>query len=255
MSTRGTPRTRSLVRAIDVLRAVARQPASSASALARASGLPRSTVARTLRTLADAGMVDQAPGGWVVGRDLIQLAQTADPNRHLVEAARIPLERLRDAAGESALLAVPRGRPGMEIVLQVDPSRHVGVANWVGIDVPLHASAAGKLILSELDERELGAWLARTTLSALTSSTITSKAELHAELRRVWRRGYAELVDELEDGHAALAVPVRSPEDALVAAIGISGPTFRLGRARRRELLQPLRAAAVELEAATRRRE
>jgi IclR family transcriptional regulator, acetate operon repressor len=200
-------------------------------------------------------MVEEASGGWFVGRDLIQLARTADPDRHLVEAGRIPLERLRDAAGESALMAVPRGRPGMEIVLQVDASRHVGVANWVGIDVPLHASAAGKLILAELAEPELDAWLARTKPAAFTSSTITSRAELDAELGRVRRHGYAELVDELEDGHAALAVPVRSPENALVAVIGISGPTFRLGRARRRELLPRLRAAAVELERATRRRD
>src|SRR3954469_4898788 len=83
MSTGGTPRTRALVRAIDVLRAVAAQPASSASTLARVSGLPRSTVARTLRTLADGGMVEEAPGGWVVGRELIELARTADTDRHL----------------------------------------------------------------------------------------------------------------------------------------------------------------------------
>ncbi|MFL5927670.1 MAG: IclR family transcriptional regulator [Gaiellaceae bacterium] len=254
MSTSGTPRTRALVRAIDVLRAVAAQPASSASTLARASGLPRSTVARTLRTLADGGMVEEAAGGWVVGRELIQLARTADTDRHLVDAARIPLERLRNATAESALLAVPRGPTDMEILLQVDPSRHVGVANWVGTAVPLHASAAGKLILSELDERELDAWFAGTRLEAFTGSTITRKAELRAELARVRRRDHADLVDELEDGHAALAVRVRSRENALVAVIGVSGPTFRLGRARRREVLTPLRAAAVELEAATSRR-
>jgi DNA-binding IclR family transcriptional regulator len=253
VSNSGTPRTKSLSRAIVILRAVAAHPSASASALARVSGLPRSTVARTLRTLADAGILEQAHGGWLIGRELIELARTADPDRHLVDAARRPLERLRDDAGESALIAVPRSGPKMEIILQVDPSRHVGVANWVGTEVPLHASAAGKLILAELDERGLEGWLADRKLDAFTASTITRKHELQAELRHIRRRDYAELVDELEDGHASVAVPVRSPENALVAIIGISGPTFRLSRARRRQLLPRVRAAATELEAATER--
>ena len=254
MSTSGTPRTRSLRRAVAVLRAIAARPASSASELARASGLPRSTVARTLRTLADAGMVEETSGGWGIGDELIRIAHAADPDRRLLEAARPALERLRDATGESALLAVPRGRPGLRIVLQVDPSRQVGVANWVGVDVPLHASAAGKLILAELDEADLDAWLARTKLVAFTSWTITGDARLRTELRRVRRRGWAELANELEDGHASLAVPMRAADGALSAAVGISGPTFRLGRTRRRQLLPVLHAVALDLEAAMRPR-
>jgi DNA-binding IclR family transcriptional regulator len=250
MSSTGTPRTRSLNRAVTVLRAVAARPATSASELARSSGLPRSTVARTLRTLADAGMVEEARGGWVIGDELIRIARGADPDRRLLDVARPALERLRDATGESALLALARGRSDLRIVLQADPSRLVGVASWVGVDVPLHASAAGKLVLAELADDELDAWLARTGLEAYTSSTITGEPQLRAELRRARRRGWAELVNELEDGHASLAVSVRDAEGALVAAVGSSGPTFRLGRARRRELLPLLHAVAGELEAA-----
>lgn len=246
-----TPRTKSLGRAVAVLREVAARPSSSASELARASGLPRSTVARTLRTLGDAGIVEQSAGGWVVGRELIRLARDADPDRRLLAAAKPVLERLRDATGESALLAVPRGRPGMEIVLQVDPARLVGVAGWVGVDVPLHASAAGKLILADLADAELEAWLARTRLTRFTRATIGRRDALRAELGRVRRRGWAELVDELEEGHVSLAVPVRGADAALVAALGVSGPKFRLERARRRELLPRLRRAATEVERET----
>ena len=246
-----TPRTKSLGRAVAVLREVAARPSSSASELARASGLPRSTVARTLRTLADAGIVEESAGGWVVGRELIRLARDADPDRRLLDAARPVLERLRDATAESALLAVPRGRPAMEIVLQVDPARLVGVAGWVGVDVPLHASAAGKLILADLGDAELEAWLARTRLARFTRATIGSREALRAELARVRGRGWADLVDELEEGHVSLAVPVRGADGALVAALGLSGPKFRLERARRRELLPRLRRAAAEVERAS----
>src|SRR5437870_3990991 len=168
-----TPRTKSLGRAIELLRAVAAHPqGASASELARETGLPRSTVTRTLATLADAGLVEHA-GDWVLGYELVRLARAADPYRGIVEAARSVLAQLRDDSDESALLAVTRGRPGIEIDLQVDPARHVGVASWVGADVPLHASAAGKLALAELEPEELEAWLLRHPLVQFTPSTVT----------------------------------------------------------------------------------
>jgi len=247
-----TPRTKSLVRAVGLLRAVADHPrGASASELARATGLPRSTVTRTLSTLADAGFVEHV-GDWVLGYELVRLARAADPYRGLVEAARGVLARLRDDTDESTLLAVSRGRPGIEIVLQLDPARHVGVASWIGADVSLHASAAGKLALAELERDELEAWLLRHPLVQFTQSTVTDRQALPAELERVRRRGWAEIVDELEDGLTSLAVPVRAGDDALVAIIGISGPTFRLGRTRRRALLPRLQSAAIELEEAAR---
>jgi DNA-binding IclR family transcriptional regulator len=245
------PRTKSLGRAVELLGAVATRPeGSSAAELARATGLPRSTVTRTLRTLADVGLVER-PGAWVLGYELVRLARSADPYRALVESARGVLQRLRDETGESALLAVVRGRPGIEIVLQLDPDRHVGVASWVGVDVPLHASAAGKLALAELATADLEAWLADHSLTTFTGSTVTDPHTLQRELERIRRRGWAELVDELEDGLASLAVAVRSSEDTLLAAVGLSGPTFRLGRARRSELLPLLQAAAAELAASS----
>jgi DNA-binding IclR family transcriptional regulator len=247
------PRTKSLGRAVELLHAVAAHPAgSSASDLARATGLPRSTVTRTLRTLADAGLVEQSDG-WVLGYELVRLARAADPYRPLVDSARAVLAQLRDEIGESALLAVLRGRPGIAVVLQLDPERHVGVANWVGVDVPLYASAAGKLALAGLTPAELEQWLTEHPLTRLTPSTVTDRQALRRELERVRSRDWAELVDELEEGHAAIAVAVRGP-DGPFAALGISGPTFRLGRARRRELVPRLQAAAAELALGDRER-
>lgn len=255
MSSKGTPRTQSLARAIDLLRAVGERPTgASASELARATHLPRSTAARTLRTLADHGILEETgEGGWVLGYELVRLARAADPNRRLVEVALPVLGRLRDAVGESALLAVPGGRSGMEILLQVDPERHVGVANWVGAEVPLHASSAGKLVLARLGDDELQAWLAGRPLTAFTKRTIVDARALHAELARVRRQDYAELVDELEEGLASISVPVRSASGELVGIVGLSGPTFRLARTRRRELLPPLRATAAAIERAVAR--
>jgi DNA-binding IclR family transcriptional regulator len=248
----GVPRTKSLGRAIELLRAIASRPGgSSASELARAIGLPRSTATRTLRTLADAGLVEEAArGGWTLGYELVRLARAADPHEHLVQAARPALDRLRTATDESTLLAVPRDRPGIEILLQFDPDRHIGVANWVGTDVPLHASAAGKLALAELSQDELDAWIQSTPLRPFTDTTITSASHLRAQLTRIRLQGWAELADELEQGLASIAVPIRHHIGTLAAMIGISGPTFRLSKTRRQALLPTVQAAATEIEQA-----
>lgn len=211
-------------------------------------------MARTLRTLADLGLAAETAGEgqWVLGHELVRLARSADPNRSLVEAARPTLAKLRDTTGESASLAIPRAPADMDIVLQVDPERHIGVANWVGTDVPLHASSAGKLVLAELGAPELEARIGQTPLAFFTERTITEVSVLSAELARIRRQGWAEIDGELEAGLAAISVPVRSPSSALAAIVGISGPTFRLTKRRRRELLATVKAAAAEIERALR---
>ncbi len=251
MSAAGIPRTRSLDRAIDVLEAVAAsgRPAS-ASALARATRQPRPTVSRTLRTLADRGLLAETAAGWVIGHRLFRLTRLADPWQALIQAAGEPLHRLRDLTGESALLSTVAGRTEMEIVVQLDAAHHLGVVGWVGADVPLHASAAGKLLLAQLSRLELAAWVEESRPARLTARTISTLSELEVEVARVRRRGWAEIVDELEDGLVSLAAPVRDRTGDLVAMIGVSGPTSRLDAGRRRALPPTLLEAAAEVERA-----
>lgn len=136
----------------------------------------------------------------------------------------------------------------MDIVLQLDTERHVGVANWVGTAVPLHASSAGKVVLAELGADELEASLGTAPLPAFTERTITDVRVLSAELARIRRQGWAEIDGELEEGLAAISVPVRSARGELAAIVGISGPTFRLTTSRRRQLLATVTATATEIE-------
>ncbi len=228
---------------MSVLHTVADEPGASASTVARTAGLPRATVTRTLRTLADAGLVDEVDGGWMLGYELVRLARGADPFRAVIRAAGRPLDQLRDATGESALLAVPLGRTEMEIVLQLDASHIVGVTDWVGVYPPLHASSAGKLLLAELSEPEVDAWL--TDHMQGGDLAIDDEASLREELRRVRHRGWAAIVDEFEVGLTSLSAPVRDRDGVLVGMLGISGPTFRLGLRRRREVLTLVLEAAA----------
>jgi DNA-binding IclR family transcriptional regulator len=239
------PRTQSLTRALALLRAIERygQRASTAE-LARATELAPATAARLLATLEDAGFASRSFGAWSIGPQLVRLGQRADPFRAMARRAQAVLDDLAAGAGESALLAVPRPGPAVEVVAQADGPRLLGLTNWIGRSIAIHASAAGKLVLAELSDRAISAWIARERPARLTPRTIVSRTSLISEIERVRAQGWAEIDEESEPGLASIAVGVRDEDHALVAMIGFSGPRDRLDR---HALVAPLKRAAEAL--------
>lgn len=240
------PRTQSLTRAIALLRAMEGFPRGVTTAeLARLTDLPPATAGRLLATLEDAGFAERDAQGWSIGRELVRLARRAEPERALARTVRPVLAELAAAAKESALLAVPRGRARVVVLAQADGPRLLGITNWEGRSIDeLHASAAGKLLLAELDDRAVAGWVRRVKPRRLTDRTITAPGALRDELARVRERGWAELDGESEPGLASVAVPVRTAGGELVAMLGYSGPS---GRLECEALVAPLLAAASRL--------
>jgi DNA-binding IclR family transcriptional regulator len=84
----------------------------------------------------------------------------------------------------------------------------------------LHACGVGKLLLAEKRDADE---LLTVPLGALTDRTVTSRAALASELDIVRDQGVATQTAELREGSACIAVPVRAPSEALVAALAMSG--------------------------------
>ncbi|HEV2242788.1 MAG TPA: IclR family transcriptional regulator C-terminal domain-containing protein, partial [Streptosporangiaceae bacterium] len=123
---------------------------------------------------------------------------------------------------------------------QVDSTYLIGGTNWVGLSVPLHCAALGKVLLAYG-----AAPLPPGRLVRRTGRTITSRDALQADLAEVRRRGYAVTNEELEPGLVAVAAPVyraggpaggpggSALRDAtVVAALSVSGPATRLSARR-----------------------
>jgi IclR family acetate operon transcriptional repressor len=111
----------------------------------------------------------------------------------------------------------------VEQIAQVDSRYMIGGTNWVGLAVPLHCSALGKVLLA------FGAAeLPPGRLQQRTAKTITTRQGLRAELAAVRDRGYALTDQELEPGLVAVAAPVFADGPAAVAAISVSAPATRL---------------------------
>jgi IclR family transcriptional regulator, acetate operon repressor len=153
----------------------------------------------------------------------VRYARSGDDLAALADPA---MRRLAAESGETVNLMVQTAR-GAEAIAQADGRHVLGVSNWIGVEVPDHCSAAGKIFLA------FGASaLPVGTLERRTERTLTDRPLLERDLDAVRRQGFATIVDELELGLAAVAAPVRDAGGAVVAALSIAGPTARLGEAR-----------------------
>lgn len=192
--------------------------------LQEASGLAKSTTSRMLAALERAGLLERdAAGSYVAGRLFWLYGARHDPWEELVRLARPAMERIGEETSETVHLSVPRGDRVVQVA-QVDARYLLGTRDWTEIDVPPHTSSLGKVLY---------AWGALAVpegrLERFTDATVDDPEELRREGIRVRERGWAVTTDELEVGLTGVAVPVQGPRGDVVAALGISGPTARLG--------------------------
>jgi len=193
------------------------------SELSRTYEIPKSTTSRMLGALERQGLVrrDRA-GAFIAGGVLTQFARSQNHDSVLVARMHSVLEKLALSTGETSNLAVASNGE-MKLIDQVDSHYLLGATNWIGKTIPYHASALGKVLLAYG-----AATIPLGKLEKLTPKTITSRSRLFAELESVRKKGYAIIVDELEEGLVAVAAPIREEDGRVVGAISISGPSPRL---------------------------
>jgi IclR family transcriptional regulator, acetate operon repressor len=184
--------TRAVERALHLLEAVARSAGGGArlSDLARDTGVAASTALRLLRTLEQQRFVRRDDtGGFHAGSGLLALVAALD-ELPLIQLAEPHLRGLVDTLGETASLGVLDEAGDALYLAQVQSPHAIRYASWRGRRVPGDVSALG--------------------------------LALHGAAAPVVRR------NAVEDGVTAIAAPVHGPAGAIVAALSVTGPTFRL---------------------------
>jgi IclR family transcriptional regulator, acetate operon repressor len=200
----------------------AREP-QSFGALTEGADLPKSTASRLLNALERQGLVERdRDGAFRPGPVVTRFARLSSSTDNLIEVAGPFLETLSRRTGETVNLAIP-GNEVVEQIAQVDSRYMLGATNWVGLGVPFHCSALGKVFLAYGT-----ADVPKGRLEQRGPRTLTTREALAADLALVLRRGYAVADEELEPGLVAIAAPVRDSEGTVVASISVSGPSVRL---------------------------
>jgi DNA-binding IclR family transcriptional regulator len=223
------PGTQAVVRAVGLLKAFTPdRPERGLADLSRTLGLNKTTAYRLLAALESEGMVERAPDGdgYRLGPELMALGGQARNAQNLRDASRPTLAALAHDTRETATLEVLVGFE--TLIVEEAMGRYVmGSMPSVGTRWPAHATSTGKTILAFLSEVERNRLLPRV-LGRITARTLTDRAALERELRRVRERGCALSQEELEPGFVAVGAPVRNADGRVVAAISVGGPRVRL---------------------------
>lgn len=198
--------------------------------VARAVGREKSQVSRTLKTLAESGLVDRDPAtlGYRLGWRFFTLAARAGDQQLLTCAPEI-MRGLVRTVGERVHLSVLDGTEALTL-LSENPPRSVQTANLVGRATPLHATSCGQALLFDRPADDIRELLGGTPLVARGPKAPRSIEDFIGRVHRASAKGFATCVDEFDADLAAAAAPVRDFRGRIVAAINISGPKFRIAR-------------------------
>lgn len=246
------PTVLTLDKSLSLLEAIVRSPQGIGTrALAKEFGLNVATVHNIAMTFVQRGYLrqDEHTRHFHAGMRLHLLGRAPASRQPLVTAARRVAQSLSTELNESVMVvAFESGHRFTNFAFS--PSRQaLRVHEPEDMGAYAHCTAAGKVLLSQLDTTRLSTFLADHTLDRHTKSTITTRAALDRELAQVRAQGFAQTRDELCDGISAYAVPIRDPWGAVFAAIGASAPSMRMQKdATIKITLDGLRTAAAEIE-------
>ncbi|RHW29169.1 IclR family transcriptional regulator [Nocardioides immobilis] len=196
------------------------QPQLTLTEVATKADLPTSTASRILTALEQWGGVSRGTDGtYEVGYRLWEIGARASKASVLREASRPALAQLSARTGESAQLAVLEG--GSALIVECLAGQNASpIATRVGGRLPLHASAAGRVLLSYADA-DFIAKVLRGNLERLTPYTQIMPGRLAQELVAARRRGAAAVQEEMTLGRSSVAAPVRDRSGTVVAALGV----------------------------------
>lgn len=220
-----------IARAAAVLQTLETRPAGlNMSQIARASGLPRTTVQRLVGSLAAQQFLSIDGTGRVrLGPALARLAAAAHVD---VTAIIHPhMEALRQQIGETVHLWAATDRDTV-LVDQIVGDHEVRVVAPIGVRYPLACTAGGKAILASLTDPEVRK-LVEGHLTAHTPHTILSIEALLADLANVRSLGMAyDLEEHAEDVCAVGTVLHTTTNDRLALCIAAPARRFHNNRDR-----------------------
>ncbi len=219
-----------LERALSVLETLSQQRTGlTAAELVDALTVPKNSIFRITMTLLNLGYLrrNEATKRFSLSPKLISLGYAAVAPPNLREASIEAMKSLRDLTRETVLLGTLVDDEGV-VLEQVASPEPIKFLVDAGTRFPLHTSAPGKVILAFLPEFERESILRRLELTRFNERTITTREALMDDLKAAYGAGFA--VDRAEeiDGVHCLSAPILDHRGHPVAALWVTGPSFRL---------------------------
>lgn len=225
-----------------------REGSMRVSELAAATGLSPGTVHKHLTTLVKHDYAMKVDGEYRLGLRFLDVGGAV---RERIAGTDLIKEAVKDVAEQSGertqFLVFENGRA--VVLYREAGSVAVKTRARVGLRHYPNQVAAGKAMLSKLDDETVRQVIDHVGLPRVTGNTITEEVALFEEIERVRERGYALSRGESHAGLWAMSVPVQCEQPDLLGALAIAGPERRIKGERAEEELPNLLLTTVnELE-------
>ncbi|MDM5196768.1 IclR family transcriptional regulator [Fictibacillus enclensis] len=222
------------------------EPEKKVTDLASSLGLGKSTVSRLLATLASEGFVlkDPETHKYRLGLSILNLNTVVTSNLEINRESLPVLQRIVQNIGEAAHVAALEG---MDVVYlnRVECKHPVQILSHVGRRNPIHCTSSGKVIMA-YQKQDVIDQLLESPLQKYTVNTISDSDDLRTSLHTIKEQGYAISIEELLEGVASVAAPIRDYTGKVVYAISVTGPVHRMNP-HNITIINKLKSAAKEI--------
>lgn len=237
----------SLDRALGILERLAEADGASLSELAERAGQSPTTTYRVLSTFLGHDIVsfDREAQIWNIGPGAFRVGSVFLNRTNILTATRPIMQRLMRETGETANLGIERDGRVM-FISQAETAKSIRAFFAPGTLSPMHASGIGKVLLAQMPRERVAGIIRQHGLPVLTVRTISDEAKLLNELDEIGAQGFGIDDEEASEGMRCVAAPVMNAYGEPVAGLSVSGPGFRLTRARTGEVAELVRQGALE---------
>lgn len=217
----------SLERGMAVLRSFNRERSSQTlDEVAASSGLSRSAARRLLLTLADSGLIFYDGKLFSPAPHLLDLGYAQQAMLSLSDVAEPHCRELSAKLGRIVSLARLEGA-NVHYLLRIGVPRSLHLTLTAGGQIPAYIPMVGRIQLAELPSEQVAQLLSTREAQDYLSSTPSAGASYVSELHLAKERGWCAGQGVLEDGLAAIAVPVRDHIGNVVSGLSVTTHTDR----------------------------
>jgi DNA-binding IclR family transcriptional regulator len=225
-----------------------RYPVLGVTEISRAVGLSKGTVHGLIRTLLHQGFLQQdgPTRKYRLGLKIYELGMILAGTLEINQKASGPVHQLVKSTQLVGRVAIWDG-DSVVITSSVHPRPRAVIPHQFGPRVHAYCSALGKAILAFLDTGQLEEYLKRTALVAFTSTTMTHKDHLTADLGTARQLGYAVDREEAVQGVGCIGAPVFHHDGRVAGSISLSGAVQRVLGDRMTLIAQDVTKTAAEI--------
>jgi DNA-binding IclR family transcriptional regulator len=212
---------------LDILDALRRLDGAGVTELSNHVDCSKAAIHHHLQTLRKQRYVVKEGTTYYLGLRFLGLGGRAVSRAEIYRFGKGEVDDLAEATGETVQVVVEERGKGVYIYQSTGGERE-SVDTYLGMEVDLHSTAAGKCILAHRGAEYVSAVIDAYGMQSNTPNTITETGTLLDELEDVRETGIAFDDEEHIRGIRCVAAPVTSPQGALLGAVSLSAPVERM---------------------------